>query len=267
VGKVVMAAAAKHLTPVVLELGGKSPVIVAADADLAVAARRIVWGKFLNAGQTCIAPDYVLAHRVVRDRLVEHMVDAIAEFYGPEPARSASLCRIVNTRHLERLQGLLTDHGGTVVIGGEADPDDRYLAPTIVIDPDLDSPLMQHEIFGPILPVLAVESVDDAIEFIVDRPKPLALYLFASAAETATRVTERTSSGGVCINHVVMHYLPNELPFGGVGPSGMGAYHGQSGFEALSHLKSVLRKPTWPDPSLLYPPYTGLKEKVVKAAM
>lgn len=267
VGKVVMAAAAKHLTPVVLELGGKSPTVVAADADLDVAARRIVWGKFLNAGQTCIAPDYVLAETTVRDRLVDKMVEVIGEFFGSDPKQSDSFSRIVNGRHLERLRGHLHSHGGTVATGGDVDESQRYLAPTIIVDPDLDSSIMSEEIFGPLLPVLSVESVDEAIEFVLDRPKPLALYVFSSANETVDRVVGTTSSGGVCVNHVVMHYLPNELPFGGVGPSGMGAYHGKTGFDALSHAKSVLRKPTRPDPKLLYPPYTAMKEKVVKKAM
>lgn len=264
VGQVVMEAAAKHLTPVTLELGGKSPTIVAADADLDVAAHRIVWGKGMNAGQTCIAPDYVLADASIRDALVDKMVSTIAEYYGPNPKSSDSFGRIINSNHLARLEGLLHGHGGTVVTGGEVDTDERYFAPTIIVDPNPLSPLMQEEIFGPILPVLSVESVDDAIDFVVDRPKPLALYVFSSSRDIVDDVLQRTSSGGACVNHCVMHILPSELPFGGVGPSGMGAYHGQRGFDTFSHLKSVLYKPQKPDPKFLYPPYSPLKEKLVR---
>jgi len=267
VGQVVMEAAAKHLTPVTLELGGKSPTIVAADADLDVAAHRIIWGKSVNAGQTCIAPDYVLADASIRDALVDKMVAALREFYGADPKASPDFGRIVNGNHLGRLQGLLADHGGTVVVGGDADPDQRFLAPTIVVDPDLDAPLMQEEIFGPILPVLSVESIDEAVDFVLDRPKPLALYVFSSSDATVADVVERTSSGGVCVNHCVLHIAPNELPFGGVGPSGMGSYHGKAGFDTFSHAKSVLYKPQKPDPKLMYPPYTPLKTKIIKTAM
>ncbi len=264
VGRIVMKAAAEHLTPVTLELGGKSPTIVAADADLTVAARRIAWGKFLNAGQTCIAPDYVLVERSVRDRLVDKIVGSIGEFYGRDPRTTADFGRIVNERHLTRLTSLLGSAGGTVAHGGDVDPADRYVAPTIVIDPDLDAPVMQQEIFGPILPVLAVDSVEEAIDFVNQRPKPLALYVFTGSDTTADRVVERTSSGGVCVNHALVHILPEGLPFGGVGPSGMGAYHGKAGFDVFSHRKAVVRKPTWVDPKILYPPYTAVKEKILR---
>lgn len=264
VGKVVMAAAAKHLTPVTLELGGKSPTIVAADADLAVAAKRIAWGKHLNAGQTCIAPDHVLVEESVKDRFVDLVGDALREFYGDDPKASPDLGRIVNERHHDRLTGLLASAGGTVAIGGDADRDTKYVAPTVVVDPDPDSPLMSEEIFGPILPVVGVGSIDDAIEQVNSRPKPLALYVFSSSTETADRVLEQTSSGGACVNHALVHVVPDHLPFGGVGPSGMGAYHGKAGFDALSHHKTVLRKPTRPDPPMLYPPYGGWKEKLLR---
>ncbi len=265
VGRIVMAAAAKHLTPVTLELGGKSPTIVAADADLAVAARRITWAKYMNAGQTCIAPDYILVERSVRDQLVEAIRACIAEFYGDNPKSSDDLGRVVNERHHERLTGLIAGGGGTVVCGGEADRASRYLAPTVIVDPDLDSPLMSDEIFGPVLPVVAVDSIEDAIAFVNDRDKPLALYVYSRSKEIADRVIARTSSGGVCVNHSVMHILPENLPFGGVGPSGMGAYHGKAGFDVFTHHKSVLRKPTFPDPRLLYPPYSSWKSKLVRA--
>jgi len=266
VGRVVMTAAAKHLTPVTLELGGKSPTIVAADADLAVAARRIVWGKHLNAGQTCIAPDYVLADASIRDRLVDLMVTELTNFYGADPKSSSDFGRIISPRHHGRLTSLIESAGGTVVVGGTTDPDTRYVAPTIIVDPDLDSKLMTEEIFGPILPVLSVDSIEEAISFVNDRDKPLALYVFTGNDATADRVLDRTSSGGACVNHVLVHILPDGLAFGGVGPSGMGSYHGKSGFDVFSHHKSVVRKPTFPDPKVMYPPYTALKEKLVRFA-
>jgi aldehyde dehydrogenase (NAD+) len=263
VGRVVMTAAAKHLTPVTLELGGKSPTIVAADADIDVAARRIVWGKFVNAGQTCIAPDYVLVDASVRDRLVDRMAATVDEFYGTDPKASPDFGRVVNANHLSRLQRLLDTAGGTVAIGGVVDEADKYVAPTVVLDPDPDAPIMGEEIFGPILPVLAVESVDDAIRFVNERPKPLALYVFSGSGDTVDDVLARTTSGGACVNQTLLHILPSDLPFGGVGPSGMGGYHGQAGFDTFSHLRSVLYKPQRPDPKILYPPYTGFKDKLV----
>ena len=267
VGGVVMEAAAKHLTPVVLELGGKSPTIVTADADLDVAANRIMWGKFLNAGQTCIAPDYVLVERSVQDALVDKMADTLREFYGATPRTSDSLSRIVSDRHLQRLKGLIESSGGTVVVGGESDDADRYLAPTLIVDPDLDAPIMQEEIFGPALPIIAVDHLSEALDFINARPKPLAMYLFSESDAAAERVQSETSSGGVCVNHTMLHITPSTVPFGGVGPSGMGAYHGKAGFDAFSHRKTVMTKPTRPDPKLLYPPYTNLKEKIIRKAM
>jgi aldehyde dehydrogenase (NAD+) len=267
VGKVVMAAAAEHLTPVTLELGGKSPVIVAADADLEVAARRIAWGKHLNAGQTCIAPDYVLVEAPVRDQLVDKLSASFAEFHPAGSQASADYARIIDERHLGRLRSYLAGHGGKVAHGGEVVEGEKYVEPTIVVDPDPESPVMQDEIFGPILPVMTVESVDDAITFVNERPKPLALYVFSGSNATADDVIDRTSSGGVCVNHTLLHVTPQSLPFGGVGPSGMGAYHGRSGFDVFTHFKSVLRKPTRPDPKILYPPYNALKTKIVKKAV
>jgi aldehyde dehydrogenase (NAD+) len=264
VGKVVAAAAAKHLTPTVLELGGKSPTYVHASADLDVAARRIAWGKLLNAGQTCIAPDYVLADRSIRDRLVDRLQAQITEFYGKDPKSSDSLGRIVNERHARRLQGLLESGAGTVVVGGDVDVDQRWVAPTITVDPSPESPVMQEEIFGPILPVLAVDGPAEAKAFISARPKPLALYVFAKDDAVVEDVVDNVSSGGVCINQTLMHLLPADLPFGGVGDSGMGAYHGKTGFDALSHHKSVLKKPTRPDLKLLYPPYKPTVERLVR---
>jgi aldehyde dehydrogenase (NAD+) len=264
VGRVVAEAAAKHLTPATLELGGKSPIYVHASADLGVAARRIAWGKFFNAGQTCIAPDYILADREIRDALVDRLALQITEFYGTDPQQSASYGRIVNERHVDRLAKLLVDGAGTIVKGGRVDRADRFVEPTITVDPPLESLVMHEEIFGPILPVLAVDGPDAAVAFITARPKPLALYVFAEDHQQVDHLLERTSSGGVCVNQTLMHLLPPDLPFGGVGASGMGVYHGKAGFDAFSHHKSVLRKPTKPDLKLLYPPYRKVTERLVR---
>ncbi len=262
VGQIVMEAAARHLTPVTLELGGKSPAIVADDADLAVTGNRIAWGKCVNAGQTCIAPDYVLTTADQRDALVDSINRAWESFYGPDAAASADFGRIVNERHHRRLVSLLD--GQTVTVGGEHDEADRYLAPTIVIDPDPASPLMTDEIFGPILPIVTVDDVDHAIRFVNERPKPLALYVFSGSDAVVDDVLARTSSGGACVNHTLFHFTPPELPFGGVGPSGMGRYHGRAGFDQLSNLKGVLRKPIRGETTMGYPPYTNLKERLIR---
>jgi aldehyde dehydrogenase (NAD+) len=262
VGRVVMEAAAKHLTPVTLELGGKSPVIVDDDANVEVAARRIAFGKFLNAGQTCIAPDYVLVARDRGDELVQQIGRAIRDFYGPDPAASPDYARIVNDAHFRRLEKLLAD--GTPAVGGGTRAEERYIAPTVLRDVSPDAEVMTEEIFGPILPVLSVADADEAIEFVNERDKPLALYLFSESDTVQRRVLERTSSGGACVNATMMHVTVPELPFGGVGPSGMGAYHGKAGFDVFSHRKSVLVKSTRLDPKLAYPPYTKVKERLVR---
>jgi aldehyde dehydrogenase (NAD+) len=262
VGRIVMTAAAKNLTPVTLELGGKSPVIVDREANLEVAAKRIAWGKWSNSGQTCVAPDYVLAHRDVHDELIDILRRTVIEFYGDDPQRSKDYGRIVNTRHHKRLMALM-DSGDTV-IGGEGDEADRYIAPTILKNVSADSTAMQGEIFGPILPVLKVGDVEEAIRFINARPKPLALYIFSENKDVARRVIGSTSSGGASINHTWMHLAVPELPFGGVGESGMGAYHGKASFETFTHHKSVLNKPTMLDAPIMYPPFTGFKEALLK---
>jgi aldehyde dehydrogenase (NAD+) len=262
VGRVVMEAAAKHLTPVTLELGGKSPVIVDEAANIEVAARRIAFGKFLNAGQTCIAPDYVLVARDRGDELVQQIGRAIRDFYGPDPAASPDYARIVNDAHFRRLEKLLAD--GTPAVGGGTRAEERYIAPTVLRDVSPDAEVMTEEIFGPILPVLSVADADEAIEFVNERDKPLALYLFSESDTVQRRVLERTSSGGACVNATMMHVTVPELPFGGVGPSGMGAYHGKAGFDVFSHRKSVLVKSTRLDPKLAYPPYTKVKERLVR---
>jgi aldehyde dehydrogenase (NAD+) len=262
VGRVVMAAAAKHLTPVTLELGGKSPCLVDSDVDLDVAVRRIAWGKFLNAGQTCIAPDYVLVHESRERELLDGLAKTLREFYGDDPKRSPDLARIASDRHQERLTKLL--ESGEVVVGGGTDAAERWVAPTVLRDVSPDSPAMEDEIFGPILPVLKVRDMDEAIDFVNQREKPLALYVFTRRAEVEERVVSRTSSGGVCVNATLWHIANPHLPFGGVGESGLGAYHGRQSFEVFSHRKSVLTKPTRFDVRFMYPPYGKRKLALLK---
>jgi aldehyde dehydrogenase (NAD+) len=265
VARHVAEAAARNLTPVTLELGGKSPVIVDRDADLDGAARRIAWGKFMNAGQTCIAPDYVLVHEEVHDQLVDKLATVIRDRYGDDPKASESFGRIVNERHAQRLKGLL-DAGGykAVACGGTADPAARYVAPTVLAGVDPDAAVMGEEIFGPILPVLPVADVDEAVAYVNGHDKPLALYVFTNSGDTADRVLRRTSSGGACVNEVVSHIAIPAMPFGGVGPSGTGAYGGRWGFEQFSHRKAVQRRPRWLELKAVYPPYTKAKEKLLR---
>jgi aldehyde dehydrogenase (NAD+) len=265
VGRIVMEAAAKHLTPVVLELGGKSPCVVAADADLAIAAERIVWGKFINAGQTCVAPDYVLVERARRDALLDALTATIARFFGPDPKASPDFARIISEKHTERLAGYLAS--GRVVTGGTVEVASRYAAPTVLADVNTDAPVMREEIFGPILPVIAVDSIDEAIGFINARDKPLALYLFTGDAAVRENVIARTSSGGVAVNDVVMHLTVPRLGFGGVGASGFGRYHGQAGFECFSNPKGVLRRYLLVEPPLRMPPRTDEKLRWIDRLM
>lgn len=253
VGRVVMEAAARHLSPVTLELGGKSPAIVHADADITVSAKRIAWGKFVNAGQTCVAPDYVLVPASLQEAFVAELARAFDEFLGPAPMRSPDYARIINARHFARLEGLLGS--GTVRYGGQRDAASRFFPPTILTEVPSDAPVMQEEIFGPILPVQTYERLEDAIAYVNVRPKPLALYLFARSKAVQTQVLVQTSAGGVCLNDTIMHVGVPDLPFGGVGPSGMGSYHGKKSFETFSHLKSVYGRGFWPDIPLRYPPY------------
>ena len=252
-GKEVMTGAASTLTPTIMELGGKCPVVVTSDADIDVAARRIAWVKLINSGQTCIAPDYVLADRSIRDDLVSKIVQTMREFRGNTASQGL---RILNERHFDRLTGCLDATRGTVVAGGESDRVSLTIEPTIIIDPDPAEPLMTDEIFGPILPVLTFDSVDEVIDLLNERPKPLALYLFTKSKALSRRLTAEVPAGGVVVNHVAVHCYVPQLPFGGVGASGMGHYHGRWGFEAFSHAKSVLVKRSRPDPRLFYPPYT-----------
>jgi aldehyde dehydrogenase (NAD+) len=253
VGRAVMQAAAQHLTPVTLELGGKSPCIVCADADLDVTARRIVWGKCMNAGQTCVAPDFVLADRRIKEPLVEALRGALRQMYGESPRNSGDYGRIVNRRHFDRLVSYLSQ--GRVVYGGERDADDLFIAPTVLVDVDPGAQIMQEEIFGPLLPVLEFDGIDDALVLLRGRPKPLALYLFTRDRRVEEVVAAQTSSGGMCVNDVISHMLGKSVPFGGVGESGMGAYHGKFGFDTFTHYKPVLRRSWAPDLPLRYPPF------------
>jgi len=262
VGRVVMEAAAQHLTPVTLELGGKSPVIVDEDADLAVAGRRVAWGKYLNAGQTCIAPDYALVAKSREDEFVEHVRRAIFDFYGSDPKASPDFGRIVNDQHFRRLAGLLD--GGTASVGGVTDEAQRYVSPTVLQEVRDDAPVLQDEIFGPILPVVPVDDIGAAIAYVNEHEKPLALYVFTRSGATRDRVLAETTSGGAAVNATMYHVAVPGLPFGGTGPSGMGAYHGKASFETFSHAKSVLRKATKPDPALAYPPYTSRKDRLIR---
>lgn len=260
IGRKIMAGAAEHLTPVTLELGGKSPCIVAADADIDVAAKRIAWTKLLNSGQTCVAPDYVLADASIRDELVTKIGEAITGFRAQEPHGM----KIVNERQFSRLASYLTATKGAVALGGGTDAATLRIEPTVIVDPDPAEALMTNEIFGPILPVITVASIEDAIAFVNARPKPLAAYLFTKTRAVREKVINRVPSGGMLVNHLVFQVSTAKLPFGGVGPSGMGAYHGRWGFEEFSHRKTVLTKPTRPDVSaMIYPPYT---EKAWKLA-
>lgn len=252
IGKKIMAAAAPTLTPVTLELGGKSPVIVTADADLDVAARRIAWVKLLNSGQTCIAPDYVLVDRSRQYELVQKIVDNIRAFRAEETGG----LRIVNERQFDRLAGYLEVTRGVVMTGGGVDREALTVEPTVVLGPALDEPLMVDEIFGPILPVIGHDDLDQAVTLVNGRDKPLALYIFANDKDVSQRLIDDIPAGGVVVNHIAMHCLVPQLPFGGVGASGMGAYHGEWGFQTLSHRKSVLSKSARPDPRFIYPPYT-----------
>jgi acyl-CoA reductase-like NAD-dependent aldehyde dehydrogenase len=266
IGKVVMKAAAEHLTPVTLELGGKSPCIVEPDIQLEYAAKRIVWGKFLNAGQTCIAPDYLLVNRAIKSDLLAAIQTTIQAFYGDDPGASPDYARIVSDRHFHRLTALIPN-SGTLVVGGESRASDRYIAPTVLDNVPPDAPVMQDEIFGPILPVLEYDQVEEAIAFIKARPKPLALYLFSKNPAIQRQVLAHTSSGGVCINDTILQVGAPDLPFGGVGPSGMGSYHGKASFDTFSHYKSVLHRSFWMDVDVRYPPYTNklnLLKKIIK---
>ena len=248
--------------PVTLELGGKSPCIVDKSANLEAAARRIAWGKLVNTGQTCVAPDYILAHRSIKPQLIEALIQQIRSFYGENPQKSPDYGRIVSQRHLQRLIGLLDKE--KIVYGGQYDTEDLYIAPTLLDQVDWQDKVMEEEIFGPILPILEFEDVEDVIRMVNGRPKPLALYVFAEDKRMWQHILERTTFGGGCVNDTISHLVSPHLPFGGVGGSGMGSYHGKKSFDTFTHEKSVLIKPTGINLKFLYPPYSLEKLKLVK---
>ena len=253
VARIVMSAAARHLTPVVLELGGKSPTIVHSSANLRVAARRIAQGRWGNAGQTCTAPDYVLVFKDVAKPFLEQLEAAVSEFYGGEAQKSPDYGRIVSGHHFDRLVGLL--EGETAYFGGQSDRADRYIAPTVLVDVSPDAPVMSEEIFGPILPVLEAGGVQEVIDFINARPSPLGLYVFAEDQSVVNQILDSTTSGAAAVNECTVHPIIHDFPFGGVGNSGMGKYHGDWGFHAYTNARGVLRRSARLDPSVRYPPY------------
>ena len=259
-GHAVMRAAAEHLTPVTLELGGKSPCIVDSDAKLNLAAKRIVWGKFLNAGQTCVAPDHLYVHSSIKKPFLEKLLYWIRQFYTEDPASSPDYPRIINERHFDRLQKLMGE--GTILCGGVSDRAKRFIAPTVIDGITWNDPVMREEIFGPVLPVLSFNNINDVIAQINEHPKPLALYYFGR--DNAEQVIEQTSSGGVCLNETVTHLLNPEMPFGGVGGSGFGAYHGKFSFDTFTHYKPIMIKSTAVDLPMRYPPNLNKNLKMLK---
>jgi acyl-CoA reductase-like NAD-dependent aldehyde dehydrogenase len=253
IGKKVMLAAAEHLTPVTLELGGKSPCIVDSTASLDVAVKRIVWGKFFNAGQTCIAPDYVLVHESIHNKFLEKIKARIKEDLGADPSLSPDYARIINEKHFDRILSYMSD--GKLICGGDFKKEEKYIAPTVLSDVTLDSAIMREEIFGPILPVLTYSSLEGIKKVIHERANPLALYVFTEDSAFEKQVVEEIPAGGVCVNDILMHLACPDLPFGGRGNSGMGAYHGKASFDVFTHFKSVLNRSTFIDPNIRYRPY------------
>ncbi|NBI10046.1 aldehyde dehydrogenase [Colidextribacter sp. OB.20] len=262
VGKEVMAKAARHLTPVTLELGGKSPCVVDATARLDLAARRIVFGKLLNCGQTCVAPDYLLIDRRVKDRFLAHLRKEIALQYGANPLDNWGYVRMVNREHFNRVMGLIDPE--KVVFGGRGDPDTLKIQPTVLDNVSPDDPVMREEIFGPVLPVLPFENIREALDFVNARPRPLALYLFSRDLRVQRLFLRRASFGGGCVNDTVIHLATSRLPFGGVGNSGMGSYHGRDSFDTFSHRKSVVQKSTLLDLPVRYAPYSPIKDRLLR---
>lgn len=263
VGKIIMRAAAEHLTPVTLELGGKSPCVVDSKTNLKVTVSRIAWCKWMNAGQTCVAPDYVLVEKGFVDEFLAALKDKIKDFYGEDNARSSNdYARIINERHWQRLVGYLENQN--VVYGGESDLESKFIAPTIVMNPSWDSPIMTEEIFGPILPIIVIDDIRESVEIINSRPKPLSMYVFTKDLGLENKLLNETSAGNVCVNDGMMFMANQDLPFGGVGNSGMGRYCGQSGFDTFSHLKAVMKRSFLMDIDIRYPPYSDKKLKWLK---
>ncbi|AUH73675.1 aldehyde dehydrogenase [Legionella sainthelensi] len=265
VGKIVAKAAAEHLTPVTLELGGKSPCIVFNDADLKISAQRIVWGKFLNAGQTCIAPDYLLVEDSIYHPLLAELKKQLNKIIGPNPIESESYVRIIDQRHLQRLKNLIDPQ--KLYVGGQVIEAENYIEPTILKDVDFTDEIMKEEIFGPILPVIPFSDLKPILHELKTRPRPLALYVFGKNQQLPTQVIHEVSFGGGCINDVLIHICDSNLPFGGVGESGMGNYHGEAGFKTFSHFKSIVKKSFWFEPPIKYKPYTQLKLRLIRALL
>lgn len=262
VGKEVLRHTAEHLTPAILELGGKSPCIVDSTANIALTAKRIVFGKYLNVGQTCVAPDYVLCEKSVKDELVRALIKETIAQFGENPLENKDYGKIINEKHYNRLMGLINP--GKVVLGGNGNSDTNQIAPTIMDGVTFDDAVMGEEIFGPILPIIEVENMDEVIDIVTSRSKPLALYLFTQDKKTVKKITSRCQFGGGCINDTIIHLASTELSFGGVGESGMGSYHGKYGFEAFSHTKNIVDKKLWLDLPMRYQPYTKKNEKLIK---
>ncbi len=253
VGRSIMQMAAKHLSPVTLELGGKSPCIVDKEVDVDFAAKKIAWGKLLNAGQTCVAPDYLLLHEDVKDKFLTSLQKIIQQMYGPDPKQSPDFARIISDRRYNALVNFLGN--GEILFGGETDASERYIAPTVIINARKDDAIMNEEIFGPILPVIVYRNREEVFQHIAEHPYPLALYIFSSNSKTAEHYIENIRFGGGCVNNTLIHLGNPDLPFGGVGTSGIGQYHGEHGFETFSSVKSIMKTPTWFDVPLWYPPY------------
>lgn len=264
VGKIVMKGASENLIPVTLELGGKSPCIINHDANLKTAAERIAWGKFFNAGQICISPDYLLVHNSVKNEFIQELQKVIKRFYGEDIYASPDFARIINEKHTTRLINIIENDKEKIIFGGNYNLEEKYIEPTLINNASWDDKCMEGEIFGPILPIISFDAINEAIEIVNGRPKPLALYLFTENEDVANKIIERTSSGGVCINDVINHYSNHHLPFGGVGNSGMGNYHGEESFKTFSHAKGVLNKSTRINNTLIFPPYSLKKLHAVK---
>lgn len=264
IGKIVMEAASKNLVPVTLELGGKSPCIIDKTANIKVSAERVVWGKFFNTGQTCVAPDYLVIHELIKDAFVKEIENTIRRFYGNDISKSKDYGRIVNERHTDRLISVVLKDNEKVVFGGNYNLKDKYIEPTLIDNVTWEDECMKDEIFGPLLPMMTFNDIDEVIQMINNKPKPLALYIFTKDREIQSRVISETSSGGCCVNDTVSHVASHYLPFGGVGNSGMGAYHGKESFRTFSHMKSILKKSTAIRMSLVFPPYTESKLNMVK---
>ncbi|MCC3863168.1 aldehyde dehydrogenase [Terrisporobacter petrolearius] len=266
VGKIVMEKASKHLTPITLELGGKSPVIVDNTADLKVSAKRILWGKLTNAGQTCVAPDYLLAHEHIYEELIEELKNTIVEFYGNDIINNKEFGRIINEKHMNRLNNILENDKDKIVVGGDVDFEQRYISPTIIRDVTLEDSVMEDEIFGPILPVIKYKDLEDIKYYISKHKNPLALYVFSENDDFSEDIIRRFTFGGGCVNDTISHVASAHLPFGGIGTSGMGNYHGRASFDTFTHTKSIVKKSTKIDIKLVFPPYKK-KIKLIKKIM